>query len=217
MRRSFQEELSALQQELLKMGAFVEQSIHDSVKSLATRDRKLAEKVIKDDDLADQMQTEIENRSLELLALQQPMAKDLRVLGTALKIVTDLERIADHSVDIAKATIRLGDEPLIKPLIDIPRMAELSEQMIRNALDAYVSWDTQKALDLKQIDDTVDHLYSQVFRELLVYMMEDHRTIHQATLLLMVAQHLERVADHATNIAEWVIYMVTGERCDLNE
>lgn len=206
-----------LQGELLKMGAFVEQAICAAVKSLAMRDLDLARRVIEEDDIADKMQVDIENKSLELIALHQPMASDLRAIGTALKIVTDLERIADHAADIARATIRLGHEPLIKPLIDIPRMAELAQQMVRDALDSFVRGSPDTARRLREADDLVDHLYSQVFRELLVYMMEDPSTIRQATILLMVAQHLERVADHATNIGEWVIYMITGERCDLNQ
>ncbi|MGB9868053.1 MAG: phosphate signaling complex protein PhoU [Bacillota bacterium] len=215
--RAFHEELRALEGELLRMGAFVEQAVHAAVKSLATRDLDLARRVIAEDDIADKMQVDIENRCLELIALHQPMASDLRVIGTALKIVTDLERIADHAADVARATIRLGNEPLIKPLIDIPRMAETAQQMVKGALDSFVGRSPDMARRLREADDLVDHLYSQVFRELLVYMMEDPSTIRQATSLLMVAQHLERVADHATNIGEWVIYMITGDRCDLND
>ncbi|HHY93027.1 MAG TPA: phosphate signaling complex protein PhoU, partial [Firmicutes bacterium] len=168
------------------------------------------------DDLIDTMELDIENRCLRLLALQQPMASDLRVIGTALKIVTDLERMADHASDIAKVTIRLQGQPLIKPLVDIPRMATIARQMTRQSLDAFVQRDVNMALAMIESDHEVDHLYSQIFRELLTYMMEDPRTIQQATYLLFVGMYLERIADHATNLGEWIIYMVTGEKKELN-
>lgn len=215
-RKSFHLELEELQQDLLKMGSLVEKAIADAVRSLAERDLELAEKVVAGDDLIDQMELDIENRSLRLLALQQPMASDLRVIGTALKIVTDLERMADHASDIAKVTIRLQGQPLIKPLVDIPRMAAIAREMTRQSLDAFVQRDVNMALAMIESDHEVDHLYSQIFRELLTYMMEDPRTIQQATYLLFVAMYLERIADHATNLGEWIIYMVTGEKKELN-
>lgn len=215
-RGSFQSELSELRQNLLEMGTLVESAIYRAVTSLAKSDLQLAEQVLTDDDTVDAMQLTIEEKCLNLLALQQPMAKDLRVIGTALKIVTDLERMADHATDIARITLRLKAEPLIKPLIDIPRMARISRDMVHNALTAYISEDVDLALSLSEQDNEVDHLYNQVFRELLVYMIEDPRNIRQATYLLFVGQHLERISDHATNVGEWVIYMVTGERKDLN-
>ncbi len=215
-RTTFESELEGLQNDILRMGTLVEQAIHDAVKSLADRDPNLAEKVVKEDDVADDLQMEIENKCLALLALQQPIARDLRTIGTAMKIVTDLERMADHAVDIAKVTIRIHDQPLIKPLIDIPRMAEITKSMVRSALTAYVSRDVALARKLAAQDHEVDHLYNQVFRELLVYMMEDPRTISQATHLLFVASHLERIGDHATNLGEWIVYAVTGSREDLN-
>lgn len=215
-RKSFHLELEELQQDLLRMGSLVEKAIAEAVRSLAERDLELAEKVVEGDDLIDTMELDIENRCLRLLALQQPMASDLRVIGTALKIVTDLERMADHGSDIAKVTIRLQGQPLIKPLVDIPRMATIARQMTRQSLDAFVQRDVNMALAMIESDHEVDHLYSQIFRELLTYMMEDPRTIQQATYLLFVGMYLERIADHATNLGEWIIYMVTGEKKELN-
>lgn len=216
-RKSYHQELDELQEEILKMGTLVEEAINNAVTALKERDLDLAQRVIDEDDIIDEMELEVEQKCLKLLALQQPMAVDLRIIGTALKIITDLERIADHATDIAKTTIRLQGQPYIKPLIDIPRMAELVQKMVRTALDAYVSQDAETARDMIKLDDEVDHLYKQIFRELLTYMMQDPSTINQATYLLFVASYLERVGDHATNLGEWVIYMVTGERVELND
>ncbi len=211
-RKSFVSSLEDLRADLLRMGAAVERAIHDAVKSLVNRDQALAERVVQGDDAIDQLELDIESQCLSLLALQQPMAKDLRVIGTALKVITDLERMADHAVDIAQVTIALHGQRLIKPLIDVPRMAELAQAMVRKSLDAYVDENVEAARAVIEADDEVDHLYAQVFRELLLIMMENPRSIEQATHLLLVAQYLERIADHATNLGEWVIYMVTGER-----
>ncbi len=216
-RKSYHQELDELQEEILKMGTLVEEAISNAVTALKERDLDLAQRVIDQDDIIDEMELEVEQKCLKLLALQQPMAVDLRIIGTALKIITDLERMADHATDIAKTTIRLQGQPFIKPLIDIPRMAELVQKMVHTALDAYVSQDAQTARDMIKLDDEVDHLYKQIFRELLTYMMQDPSTINQATYLLFVAAYLERVGDHATNLGEWIIYMVTGERVELND
>jgi len=199
------------------MGTVVEEAIERSVRSLAEQDTALAQAVIDGDDQADELELDIEQRCLALFALQQPMATDLRSIGTALKIVTDLERMADHATDIAKVTLRLAGQPLIKPLIDIPRMAAIAQTMVREALSAYVNRDADLAYNMIARDDEVDHLYSQIFRELLTYMLEDPRTVQQATYLIFVSKYLERIADHATNLGEWVIYMVTGERKELND
>lgn len=198
------------------MGIMVEQTIFDAVKSLKERNESLAQQVIDNDDAIDGLQIEIEDFCLRLLALQQPMASDLRVISTAMKIVNDMERMADHATDIAKVTIRISGQPLIKPLIDIPRMAEIAQRMLREALDAYVRRDVSQVDRLIDYDHEVDGLYQQIFRELLVFMMEDPRTIRQSTQLLFVARHLERIADYATNLGEMVYYMVKGERRDLN-
>lgn len=215
-RSGFHEELESLEQSLLAMGGLVSQAVRDSVTALKELNQPLAEQVIERDDQLDDMQVEIENRCLRLIALQQPMAGDLRTIGTVLKMVTDLERMGDHAVDIARTALKLSGETLIKPLIDIPRLGEIAQEMLGIGLRAFVDRDADLAQTLADRDDDVDHLYSQIFRELLVLMIEDPSTIRQATQLLFVAQSLERVADHITNIGEWTIYMVTGERRDLN-
>lgn len=211
-RQSYDQELEALRNDIMRMGGMVSKTIDDAVKSLATKDVQLARQIVEGDDLIDNLEIEIEDKCMVLIARQQPLARDLRIIGTGLKITTDLERMADHASDIAKITMRIGDQPLIKPLIDIPRMAFFSQKMLKDALDAYVTLDIKLAEQVCLDDDEVDHLYSQIFRELLTYMMEDPHTISQATQLLFVARYLERIADHSTNIAEWLIYLVTGER-----
>ena len=210
-----QQELERLQNELLKMGELVEQAIEQSVTSLIKQDSELAEQVVLRDDEIDAMEKQVEDLCLTLLATQQPLACDLRSISTVLKIITDLERMADHAVDVAKA-VAGGNKPLIKPLIDIPRMARLAQEMVRDSLTAFIRSDCNLAESLAERDHQVDHLYNQIFRELLVIMMENPRTIRQATALLFVGQHLERIADHATNIGEWVIYAGTGKKPDLN-
>lgn len=215
-RKTFHEELAQLQQDLLRMGTLVEDTIFRAVNSLKDQDSDLARQVIAEDDRIDQMELDIEQRCLQLLALQQPMARDLRAIGTALKIVTDLERMADLAVAIAKITLRIEGQPFIKPLVDIPRMAEISRSMLRDSLKAFVHRDTGLALEMIERDHEVDHLYNQIFRELLLMMIEDPKKITQATYLLFVAKNLERIGDHATNLGEWILYMVTGERKELN-
>jgi phosphate transport system protein len=211
-REQFHTELNALEQELLRMGALVEEQIARAVQSLTERDVVLAQEVIDADDAVDSLEMEIERRCLTLLALQQPMAGDLRTVSTALKIITDLERMADHAADIAKVTRQLGQEPPVKPLVDIPRMATVAAYMVRSALNAYVARDVDMAMLMIRMDDEVDHLYSQIFRDLLELMRARPETVHQGTHLLFVANYLERIADHATNLGEWIGYMVTGSR-----
>ena len=215
-RHTFHEELEQLQRDLLKMGTLVSAAIENAVASLAKVDVVLARQVIDGDDTVDQMMINIEKRCLELMALQQPLAKDLRTIGTALKIVTDLERMADHAVDIAKVTVRLEGETLIKELIDIPRMAQRVQTMIREALEAYVQRDVEHATRMIHMDDEIDRTYNEVFEELMGIMQAEPSKTKQATYLLLVALYLERVGDHATNLGEWTIYMVTGELKDMN-
>lgn len=212
VRQSFDQDLESLRQDLVRMGEIVQVAIKDAVDALAKRDKDLARTVMDGDDAIDRMQVEIEDRCISLIARQQPVATDLRILGTGLKITTDLERIGDHAFDIAKIVLLIGDEPLIKPLVDIPRMAEIAQKMLKDSLQAYLNLDIELAEQVCRADDRVDELYNQVFRELLTYMLEDTKKIKQATQLIFVARYLERIADHSTNVAEWVIYLATGER-----
>ncbi|OPY63225.1 MAG: hypothetical protein A4E56_00699 [Pelotomaculum sp. PtaU1.Bin065] len=215
-RTTFDQALSELKQEILRMGFYVEESVSRAVESLVKQDLGLAQSVIDGDVLIDDQEMLIEDKCLKLIATQQPLAKDLRRIAAGLMIITDLERIADLACDIAKSARRIANEPLIKPLIDIPRMAHLAQIMVKEVLDAYVREDVQLALKMAADDELVDNLHNQVFRELLVLMMENPKVINQATALLFASRHLERIADHATNIGERIFYLVTGERKELN-
>ncbi|MFD0698683.1 phosphate signaling complex protein PhoU [Paenibacillus sp. GCM10027628] len=215
-RPGFHQSLSLLQKELLDMGESAQNLVRSAVESLAKLDEKAATQVIKNDDVIDDYLTRIDELSLRLIALQQPMASDLRIIGTALKIATDLERIADHAVDIAKITIRFAGEELVKPLEVIPQMAEIAIEMLQESLESYTERDVHRAAALAEKDDRVDKLYSTVMQELMGLMSAEYIKNRQLTHLLLVAHYLERVADHATNIGEGVIYMVTGKRKDLN-
>jgi len=211
-RQSYDQELADLRQSLLNMGKAVDQAIDEAVISLAQQDSELARKVMDSDDEIDQMEIDIEDKCMVLIARQQPLARDLRIIGTGLKITTDLERMGDHAYDIAKIALAMNNQSLIKPLVDIPRMAQMSQKMLKDSLEAYTTLDITLAEQVCLNDDEVDNIYYQVFRELLTYMMEDPTTISQATQLIFVARYLERIADHATNIAEWTVYLVTGQR-----
>lgn len=216
MRTQFREQLRSLQDEIVRMGLMVAESIESATLSLACGDLELAQQVIDRDDEIDRLQIEIQVRSLKMMALQQPMARDLRTLGTGIKLVTDLERMADHATDIAKITRKLAGQPLIKPLVDIPRMAELAQEMTREALQAYVNEDEAAARRMIEKDHQVDELYRRIFDELVGLMQQDPARVPQAVALLHVAMFLERVGDHATNLGEWTIYLLTGELQELN-
>lgn len=213
----FEEKMNWLQDKLQQMGSLVEEAIANSINSLKKQDLELARVVIDGDDLIDDLEHEIEEKIIEVIATQQPMARDLRRVVTLFKMISDLERMADYATSIARITLRIADQPLIKPLVDIPRMAILSQKMVKQALDAYVREDVDLAAAVGQDDDEVDKLFGQIFRELLTIMMENPKTITQATHLLFVGRWLERISDHATNIAEEVIFLVTGEKRNLNE
>jgi phosphate transport system protein len=215
-RSGFHTSLEFVQQELLAMGDSVENLILRAVDSLSHLDEQLARETIENDDEIDDYLTKIDEMCLRLIALQQPMASDLRIIGTALKIATDLERIADHAVDISKITIRFSGETLVKPLETIPQIAEFAIEMLRESLIAYTERNVHRAAALAEKDDQVDKLYSTVMQELMSLMGSDYNRNRQLTHLIFVAHYLERVADHATNIGESVIYMVTGKRKDLN-
>jgi phosphate transport system protein len=204
----FQKELEELKENLLKMAAMVEEAIRDAVQSLVKRDSELAQKTFEFENRINKMEITIDEMCLKLLALMQPMAADLRFITSAMKIVTDLERMADQAVNIAERAISLNQEPQIKRYIDIPRIAEIVQSMVKDVLDAFVHSDVKLARSVCERDDIVDGLNDQVFRELLTYMMSDPKTIERAVHLLIVCRCLERIADHATNISEDVIFMV---------
>lgn len=211
-----QNELDKLSEEVLKMGRLLEEQIHNAVKALIDKDVNLAEQVIEKDEIIDQMENDIERKSLSLIALKQPMAGDLRLTGSFLRLIIDIERMADHAEDIARIALDLHEQTYIKPLIDIPRMAKLGQDMVDVAMKAFIERDVDLAMSIVPMEIEMDGLYDQVFRELLLYMMQDHRNIAQATSLLLVAGHLERIADHATNLAEIVVFVVEGRRIDIN-
>lgn len=211
MQRHFHEELELVKEKTLKLGSLVETMVEQAVASLVDRDSRLAEQVIASDQKVDALDVEIEEDCLRLLALHQPTAKDLRFITTAMKITTDLERMADQAVNICERSIELNEEDQLKPYIDIPMMSQLSQKMMREALDAFVQRDAVLARQIIPEDNKVDALKDQIFRELLTFMMEDPRTIPRAIRLILVSRHLERVADHATNIAEMVVFLVEGK------
>jgi len=216
LRSQFQEELKVLKIKLLKMGSMVQNIIEVSVQALAKQDLDRAKSVFELDDDIDALELEIEHQCMNLIALQQPIARDLRTIGTILKIITDLERMGDHAVNIAKVTLEIGEDKLIKPLIDIPNMARLTEAMVNKSLDAFMHEDIDLAKELDVDDDQVDDLYEAIYLELIEMMLENPEIIKQATQLLFIGRYLERTADHATNIGERIIYMVTGERMKIN-
>jgi len=209
--RPFDEELKSLKEKLLEMGARAEEQIALAVRGLKDREEKLACLVLDREEAINLLDIEVDEMCLSLLALRQPMATDLRFITSAMKISGDLERIGDLAVNIAERTIDLLKQPELKPLIDIPRMAGLAQEMVRDALNAFINRDDALARDVVLRDDQVDQLENQVFRELLTYMMQDPGTISVAVDLILVGRHLERIADHATNIGEDVIYMVRGK------
>ncbi|KOA20509.1 hypothetical protein CLHOM_10970 [Clostridium homopropionicum DSM 5847] len=216
-RKVFEMELNELHNHILRMGSVVEKQIHLCIKSLAEQNVELAEEVIKNDDIVDKLMKEIENKSIKLIAMQQPIATDLRFIFTCINLVTDLERMADHAVDIAKITRRLKDEVYIKQLVFIPEMGEIVSAMIRDGLDAYVERDLEKAYEVSRRDDIIDKLYKNIFIEMISVMTKDNTKIEQATQFILAGKFLERIADHVTNICEWTIYIVTGDQIDLNE
>jgi phosphate transport system protein len=207
-RHHFEEELQVLKQRLLNMGALVEERVHQAVLALIERRQDVAEQVAQGDGVVNALQIEIDDRALKLLALQQPIAGDLRLITSAIKINADLERIGDQAVNIAETVQRLIPQPPLKPLFDIPRMADIAQRMTHDSLDAFVKKDVHLARDVLHRDDDVDQLKDQVFRVLLTYMMADPGTIERALGLILISRNLERIADHATNIAEDVIFLV---------
>jgi len=205
----YEMELQSIKQNLLYLGALTEHAIENVLASLLDRKSDLARTVIDGDAEIDRLDTEIEEQCIRLLALRQPIARDLRFITTAIKINGHLERIGDMAVNIAERVLALNEEPQLKPYIDLPRMAEIAREMIRGSLDAFVREDCQLANSIRRKDAEIDTLNEQIFRELLTFMLEDARTIHRALLIMQVSKNLERIADHAKGIADMVVYMVT--------
>ncbi len=215
-RESFAQELEALQGEMMVLGSMTERAIVRAVEALKARDQEAARQIIADDALINRKRFEIEEACIQMIATQQPMASDLRTIIAILHIIVDLERMADHAGGIARITLLVGDKPHLKPLIDIPRMAELGVGMLRRSLDAFLRRDAETARAICTEDDAVDALYDQVYRELLTYMLGEPSTIDRATHLLWAAHNLERIADRVTNLCERVIYLVTGKMEEIN-
>lgn len=211
IRTVFHKKLREIQDDILVMGSMVNKAILRSIDALKNRDLELANQIIQEDKKINDKRFEIEEKCIELIATQQPMASDLRIIIAVLNIITELERIGDHAEGNAKIAIMIGDEPPLKPLIDIPRMAEKTVDMLRRSLDTFVNRDAETARKIIDEDDFVDNLYDQVFRELLTFMAEEPKTITRATRLIWVAHNLERSADRVTNICERVVFVVTGK------
>ena len=209
-RETFEQKLKQLQDEVLVLGSMVEKAIVRSIEALKNRDLEAAKQIVQEDRKINQKRYDIEAMCTQLLATQQPMARDLRVITSVLSIIADLERIGDHAEGISKITIMLGDEPPLKPLIDIPRMANKAIEMLRQSLRAFIEGDAKAAEQICLEDDEVDALYEQIYRELMFFMIQDPKTISRATYLLWVGHNLERIADRITNICERVGYMVNG-------
>ena len=215
-REAYHKALINLQDEVLEMAGMVANAIKKSVESLQKRDMNASRVIITNDSLINRKRFAIEERCISLIATQQPMAVDLRVLTSILSIITDLERMGDHAEGIAKISLLIGDEPLVKPLIDIPRMSDIGLSMLDKCLKAFVNRDVEAARLICNEDDTVDALHDQVYRELLILMIQNPKIIHQATYLTWVSHNLERIADRVTNIAERIVFMVTGKMEEMN-
>ena len=211
MLRHFDRDIERLKELLLRMGALVEEQIHESIRALLDRDSALAQKVIDADSEIDRMELEIDQHTIELIATMQPAAVDLRFVAAAMKITPELERIADLAGDVCERAIELNREPQLKPLIDIPRLARMAQDMVRQSLDAFVRRDTVLAREVIARDDEVDRVTEQSFRELLTYMLEDSRNISRAIRLTFIGKYFERMADGATNICEMVVYLAEGK------
>jgi phosphate transport system protein len=217
VRQRFLESLSAIHQEVLKMGTLVEEAIRKSMQALKARDTELANRVIEEDQVINQMELSIQDKCIVLIATEQPVAGDLRGLITTIKIVTQLERMGDHAMHVAKGALKLANENYMKKLIDLPRMADCAIRMIHEVLTAFMNNDQEKAIEVAEMDDEIDELHDQVMRECLTYMMQDPTNIPQATSFLFISRFLERLGDHVTNISEWICYNITGKHRELNQ
>ena len=207
----FQEELDNLKVTILKMGSLVEEAIGQAIQALVERNSQLARRVIDNDARINALDVEVDEECIRLIALRQPTARDLRFITTAMKITTDLERMGDYAVDISERTLELNEEPQLKPYIDIPKMAEITQGMVRDVLQAFLERNTSLAYEVINRDDAVDELNAQIFHELLFFMIKDSSTISRAVKVSSISKYMERIADHATNIAEMVVYMDEGK------
>jgi len=215
LRKTFENEIQQVKDDVLLLGSMVEHAILNSVDALKKRDIKASEKIFDEDKQINKKRFEIENKLMVLIATQQPMAHDLRLLASCMEIISELERMGDYAKGIANINIRMGDAPLLKPLIDVPRMAQIGVDMLHQALTAFVNEDIETARSIPVKDDEVDALYNQVYRELMTFVIQDPKTIERANWLLWVAHNLERVADRVTNICERTIFIATGEMAEI--
>ncbi len=215
LRKTFESEIQQVKDDVLMLGSMVEEAILNTVEALKKRDIKAAEGILESDILINKKRFDIENKLMILIATQQPMAHDLRLLASTMEIISELERMGDYAKGIANINIRMGDEPLLKPLIDIPRMAQKGVDMLHRALTAFINEDLEVAKTLPMEDDEVDALYNQVYRELMTFVIQDPKTIERANWLLWVAHNLERVADRVTNICERTIFIATGDMAEI--
>jgi phosphate transport system protein len=215
LRKTFENEIQQVKDDVLVLGSMVEKAIIDSVEALKKRDIKASETIFEEDKEINQKRFEIENKLMVLIATQQPMAHDLRLLASCMEIISELERMGDYAKGIANINMRMGDAPLLKPLIDVPRMARIGVDMLHEALSAFVNEDVETARSIPVKDDEVDALYNQVYRELMTFVIQDPKTIERANWLLWVAHNLERVADRVTNICERTIFIATGEMTEI--
>ncbi len=216
LRKTFETEIKQVKDDVLLLGSMVEQAILNSVEALKKRDLKAAQKILDDDREINKKRFDIEHELMILIATQQPMAHDLRLLASSMEIISELERMGDYAKGIANINLRMGDQPLLKPLIDIPRMAQKGVDMLHRALTAFVTEDVEAARSIPVEDDEVDALYNQVYRELMTFVIADPKTIERANWLLWVAHNLERVADRVTNICERTVFIATGELTEIN-
>jgi len=215
-RQHYSEKMNTLQRTIVHMGTLVVRALELSMQALMDQDEKIAGEIIESDQSINNLEIEINNQCTTLIAEEQPLAKDLRIILNAIRASHSLERIGDNAVHIAKSTILLSKEPYMKPLIDIPRMAEIAIAMVKESLDAYIQLNQEGAVEISRRDNRVDDIYSQIFRELITYMHEDPGKISQAMTLLFICRRLERVADHATHIWEGVVFVATGTHGELN-
>jgi phosphate transport system protein len=216
LRKTFETEIQQVKDEILVLGSMVEQSILDSVEALKKRDREASKAILEQDKKVNEKRFAIENKVMILIATQQPMAHDLRLLASMLEIAGELERMGDYAKGIANINIRMGDQPLLKPLIDVPRMAQKDVDMLHRSLTAFINEDIETARTIPREDDEVDALYNQIYRELMTFVIADPKVIERANWLLWVAHNLERVADRVTNICERTVFLVTGEMVEIN-